>query len=94
MSSYASLDEARQKALEARKKMLGVRPEEAIPPLPDSAIRDFTSCLHYFETAGQLYLLAAEAYAAGDIVAGHTYELWAYQYLLLGQTCQAQIAQP
>jgi hypothetical protein len=72
--------------------MLSVRTEVAIPPLPDSAIPDLASCLHYFETAGQLDFLTAQAYSAGDMITGHTHEIWAYQYLLLGQTCQAQIA--
>ena len=92
MGTYDVLREARQKALDARGQMLDVRPEEAIPPLPDSIFPDPARCLHYFETATHLYFKAAAAYSAGDFMTGHTYELWAYQYLMLAQTCEEQTA--
>jgi hypothetical protein len=92
MSTSDLLRESHKKALDARQKMLDVRPKDAIPPLPDRILPDHTGCLHYFETAAHLYLMAAGAYSAGDLITGHTYELSAYQYLMLGQTCAEQTA--
>jgi hypothetical protein len=69
--------------------MLEARPKESILPLPDSATPTETICSTYFDAAADLYLLAARAYSAGDEISGRTYELWAYQYLALGQACEA-----
>lgn len=85
-----SLSKAHQKALEARRKMLDVRPKDRMPPLPDSIVPDRTNCLQYFQIAGDIYFMAAEAYSAGDVITGHTYELWAYQYIMLGQACERE----
>jgi hypothetical protein len=82
------VSEAHQKALEARTKMLDVRPKDTIPPLPDSTVSDVANCAQYFQTAGTLYALAAQAYASGDVITGHTYELWAFQHLAIGQACE------
>ena len=92
MSSNAGVNEAHQKALEAREKMLDARPKETIPPLPERMIPDPTNCLVYFETAAHFYSKAAAAYSAGDVVTGQMLELWAYQYMMLGQVCVAQIS--
>jgi hypothetical protein len=80
------VSEAHQKALEARTNMLDVRPKDTIPPLPDGTIS--ANCAQYFQTAGTLYALAAQAYGSGDEITGLTYELWAFQHLALGQACE------
>ncbi|HEY7013247.1 MAG TPA: hypothetical protein VH480_10850 [Streptosporangiaceae bacterium] len=82
------VSEAHQKALEARTNMLDVRPKDTIPPLPDGTVSDTANCAQYFQTAGALYALAAQAYGKGDVITGHTYELWAFQHLALGQACE------
>jgi len=87
----SSVSEAHQKALEERTKMLGVRPKDTIPPLPDKTV-SAANCAQYFQIAGDLYALAAQAYANGDVITGHTYELWAFQHLAIGQTCEEAIA--
>jgi hypothetical protein len=84
------LSEDHRNALEARKQMLEARPKDTIPPLPDSATPGETICSTYFRTAGVLYGLAGQAYANGDEITGHTYELWAYQHLVIGQMCEAR----
>jgi hypothetical protein len=80
--------EAHQKALEERTKMLDVRPKDTIPPLPDRTVADAANCAQYFQIAGDLYNLAAQAYANGDVTTGQTYELWAFQHLAIGQACE------
>jgi hypothetical protein len=90
MSNDAALDEAQEKALEARQKMLDARPKDTIPPLPDRIVPDRTICLTYFQTAATLYSMAAEAYSRGDVAAGQMVEFSAYQHMLLGQACVAQ----
>jgi hypothetical protein len=87
-----SPSEAHQKALAARETMLDARPKDTTPPLPDKLIPDQANCQHYFESARRHYLVAANAYAAGDMVLGSMYEVWAYQFMVLGQACEAQIA--
>jgi hypothetical protein len=79
---------AHQKALEERTKMLDVRPKDTIPPLPDRTVADAANCAQYFQIAGDLYNLAAEAYANSDVITGQTYELWAFQHLAIGQACE------
>jgi hypothetical protein len=86
-----SLSEAHKKALEARQKMLDARPKDIIPPLPDKIVPDHTHCVHYFESAARHYLVAQGAYSAGDMVTGHMYEVFAYQDMMLGQACEAQM---
>lgn len=78
---------AQQNAGEARRKMLDTRPKDTIPPLPDSASPSQATCAMYFETAAFLYTMAQQAYATGDFHAALTYELYAFQYNLLGQAC-------
>ena len=90
MSSDDLPRETRQKALEARKKMLDVRPKDSTPPLPETIVPGGVDCSAYYRVAAELYVRAAEAYSAGDVVTGHTFELWAHQYILFGQTCEAQ----
>jgi hypothetical protein len=87
-----SLSEASRKALEARSRMLNVRPKDAIPPLPERIGGERVNCLQYFEIAAILYSKAAEAYSMGDIANGQVYELWAYQHMLVGQACQEQMS--
>jgi hypothetical protein len=86
------VSEAHQKALEARTTMLDARPRDTIPPLPDTTVADAANCAQYFQIAGDLYALAARAYADGDVITGHTYELWAFQHLALGQACEEATA--
>jgi hypothetical protein len=85
----SSRSEAHQKALEARKKMLDARPKDTIPPLPEGLDRGLADCSQYFQAAGHLYALAAQAYASGDAATGHLYELWAFQHIVLGQACES-----
>jgi hypothetical protein len=85
-----ALSTAHRNAMEARQQMLDARPKDTIPPLPDSVVPKESNCSTYFQTAADLYMLAARAYANGDVISGHTYELWAYQHLVLGQVCEAR----
>jgi hypothetical protein len=84
--SYRS--EAHEKALEARQKMLDVRPKDTIPPLPEGIDRSHANCSQYFQVAAVLYGLSAQAYASGDEATGHLYELWAFQHIMIGQACE------
>jgi hypothetical protein len=74
-------------AREARSRMLEVRPADAVAPLPDDPNALEPACSHYFEQAALLYAKAAEAFQLGDTTTGLVYELWAYQYLQIGQAC-------
>jgi hypothetical protein len=85
-----STSDAHRRALEARTRMLDVRNDDVVPPLPESRTPDNAICEQYFLTASQLYGLAATAYAQGDEVNGRVYELYAYQHLSLGQACEDQ----
>ncbi len=92
MSSDAALNEVHQKALEARQKMLDARPKDTIPPLPERIIPGPTNCFIYFEMAAHFYSRAAAAYSSGDVATGQIFEFWAYQHMLLGQACAAQLS--
>ncbi len=85
-----SIDEARDHALQARREMMKVRPDGPFPALPPDITEPGPGCAHWFETAALLYSLAAQAFAAGDPLTGHTYEIWAFQHLQLGQMCESQ----
>jgi hypothetical protein len=83
------VSEAQRNALEARRKMLDARPKDTIPPLPDSVSPIPATCAMYFQTAAFLYAMAQQAYAAGDVHTGLTYEVYAFQHNSLGQACLA-----
>jgi hypothetical protein len=83
------LNEAQRNALEARRKMLDARPKDSVPPLPDSVTPSQATCVMYFQTAAFLYAMAQQAYAAGDVNVGLTYEFYAFQHNSLGQACLA-----
>jgi hypothetical protein len=83
------VSEAQRIALEARRKMLDARPKGTVPPLPDSISPIPATCVMYFKTAAFLYGMAQQAYAAGDVDVGLTYEFYAFQHLSLGQACLA-----
>ena len=80
---------AQRNALEARKRMLDVRPKDTVPPLPDRVTPSQATCAMYFQTAAFLYAMAQQAYAGGDVDVGLTYEFYAFQHNLLGQACLA-----
>jgi hypothetical protein len=83
-----SVGDAKQRALDARIKMLAVRPG-ATEPLPDGFAATRMPCGHFFETAAVLFAQAAAAYGQGDPVIGQIYEAWAQQSVMLGQACEA-----
>lgn len=83
------VSEARRMALEARQRMLDARAKDTVPPLPDNISPVPATCVMYFQTAAFLYGVALQAYAAGDIGLGLTYEFYAFQHFSLGQACLA-----
>lgn len=85
-----AVSETLQLALDARQRMLDQRPDARIPALPAGRGEGAGNCAQYFQTAGFLYSMAAEAYSTGDENNGLLYELWAYQHLLIGQACEAE----